>query len=113
MASLSNYRLNNPSEIETVRNKIGSDKYEAYRKTVFNLLQNMNPGDTFIIADKVKPANQEVFIKTACLYMISTGKHCNIIFSDDYTLIRGVLSYEQETAQQNDFNKRHEKYKQK
>lgn len=107
MPTLAKYRLNSLAEIESICMKIGQDKFAAYKDTVYNLLRDMQPGNVFSVLDKVKPTNQEVLIKVVCLYMIETAGDCNVILSDDYTHIRGVVSFNAEIKGQQEYNELH------
>lgn len=111
MQTLIKYRLNSLTEIEAIRLKIGNDKFATYQATVNKLLRAMQPGNVFSIPDKVKPANQEVFIKVVCLYMIETAGDCNVILSDDYTHIRGVVSFNAEIKSQQEYSELHKNNK--
>lgn len=111
MQTLAKYRLNSLAEIEALRLKIGQKKFITYQATVYKLLRDMQPGNVFSIPDKVKPANQDVFIKVVCLYMLETAGDCNVILSDDYTRIRGVVSFNAEIKSQQEYNELHKNNK--
>ena len=91
--NLSKHRLNAFYEIEAIMERIGAEKFDRYRKSVFELLKKIKISESYIITEQVKPANQGVFIKCVCMYIISTEGNCNVMFSDDYTRIIGVQSF--------------------
>lgn len=97
MCHLSNYRLNNYSEIEKLKEEIGLIEFSKYLNSVYKTLQAIRPGEIFCIRDKVKQDNHLLFIKCACLYILETGITCNILFSDDYESIKGI-AYESNKA---------------
>lgn len=98
---LSSCRLNSYAEIETVRQRTGNEKFRRYRELVYSLLYSLPEGGLFDICEKVRQENRAVFIKLACLYIAETKGNCSIEFSNDYSRIRGIASfnrYQSETA---------------
>jgi len=110
---LASYRLNTYSELECLIAKMGAENYFPYREMVYSTLLKIKPGESFILRKQVKKENLELFIKISCLYMLETGMNCNIIFSDDYTIIRGIFPYEKDNTGRNNYNKLQNKYKRK
>lgn len=95
MRNLSQYRLTDFSEILKLRDAIGMERFDAYASYVYTFLAKFNDGDSFDISDNIKATNIPVFVKLTCQYMIDTKADCNIIFSDDFGVIKGVTSYNQ------------------
>lgn len=71
------------------------ERFDAYSNYVYTFLSEFNDGDCFDIPNNIKATNIPVFVKLACQYMIETKADCNIIFSDDFSMIKGVISYNQ------------------
>ncbi|MDR1343939.1 MAG: hypothetical protein LBJ39_01165 [Tannerellaceae bacterium] len=99
MNDLKAYRMNSFDEIEDLRKRIGNDKFRGYIGIVYFLLNRLEPGERFDICEKVKQANRMAFVKVACLYISETGGNCNIEFSDDYSRIKGIKSYNAQEAE--------------
>lgn len=94
MADLSHYRLNTYSEIIDLKHRIGNDKFNKYLNTVYALVEGITIGQSYPIEQHVKTANRKIFIKCVCLYIIETGSLCNIEFTNDYSSIFGIQSFD-------------------
>ena len=103
MNNLSKHRLNDFYEIEAIIAKIGAEKFDRYREAVFALLTKIRMSEIYNILEQVKVANHGVFVKCACMYILSTAGNCNVMFSDDYTKVIGIQSF-------NDSRKSYEDY---
>lgn len=90
---LSRYRLNSISELDSISAKIDQGKFLKYKESVYNMLLNLREGECFDIVLKIRAENQEIFIKCVCCYMIEMRGDCNIIFSDDFSMIKGVVPF--------------------
>ena len=93
MNNLSKHRLNAFYEIEAIIAKIGAEKFDRYREAVFALLAKIRMSERYNILEQVKVANHGVFVKCVCMYILSTVGNCNVMFSDDYTQIIGIQSF--------------------
>lgn len=94
MADLSHYRLNSYSEIIDLQHRIGDKKFYKYLNTVYTTAEGIKIGQLYTIEKEVKMANRNIFIKCVCLYMIDTGSRCNVEFSNDYSSVRGIQSFD-------------------
>lgn len=90
MTPLSQYRLNRYSEIQDLLTKAGNESFHEYRDSIYRTLNGLQPDQSFNLRNNVKPENLELFIKITCLYILEAKEKCNIVFSDDYEIIRGV-----------------------
>ena len=89
------FRLRTLAEIDNIRVKVGEDKFNNYKKIVYNTLWRLKSGEIFEINRNVKSQNLEVFIKITCLYMIEMKGDCNIVFKDGFNQIKGEESFNQ------------------
>lgn len=111
MENFKQYRLNNRAEIEELQRNFIPEKFELYKQKLFELLQSFTPGKEYNIAEKIKSENRELFIKLSCLYMLQTGANCNVEFSNDYSTIRGVQSFNESIKEIETINKMYAKNK--
>jgi hypothetical protein len=93
METFERHRLNSLSEIDELVSRIGAIEFYSYQEIVFKILSALRPGNIYDIAGNIRPENIGIFIKCACVYMIKTAGDCNIVFSDDYSRIKGIQSF--------------------
>lgn len=93
MEDLSINRLKSRSEIELLRQQIGAEKFDKYQATVYEELRALKPGDRFNVVERIRPSNQAVFLKLACLYILETGNACNIEIGNNWDMIKGIQTF--------------------
>ena len=79
--NLTSYRLNDLSELDTYKQKMGESEFFRYREKVFKQLSQIKSGETFYFTRYVKPDNLPLFIKLCCSYII---EHPNCELTNDY-----------------------------
>lgn len=84
----SKYMLNDPSEIEPYKNKMGENGFFKYAFGIYEYFSKMSIGSIFDITNGVENKNIELFIKIACLYWIDFP--CQIQFNDSLTKITRI-----------------------
>lgn len=91
MEDFSKYKLTNDwSWYDRYTGIMGEDLLKSYISRVYARLENMKPGETFDIGQKVISENYELFIKSACWFIIDFMKKSewkDYSFSEDFTKI--------------------------
>lgn len=97
---LNAHALHDRSEIDEIRSKVGSERFDAFKKATFNTLSRIAVGEQFLIEERIPRNNFPAFIKVACLYIMETGADCNIdIVGSDSNIIKGVQSWKDYSAE--------------
>lgn len=91
---LNAHALHNQSEIDEICQKVGHERFTAFKTATFNTLKRISIGENFHIEEKVSKNNISAFMKLACLYILETGADCNIdIVGSDSNIIRGIQTW--------------------
>lgn len=111
---LNEYALHERSEIEAIRQKVGTERFEAFKKATFNTLRMISIGERFPIEERVSRNNIPAFMKIACLYILETGSDCNIdIIGSESNIIKGIQSWKQYSSEMATMRTKLEERKQK
>lgn len=104
---LRQYTLKSRAELEEIRQRVGHTKFDKFRDEANKIFRSLEPGQDFYIEQKVSTNNWPAFMKIACLYILDTGRNCNIdIVGDDSNIIRGITSYNMWQAEQEEIKRR-------
>lgn len=106
---LNSHTLRSLSEIDLIRKKAGEKRFDSFKETAFNVFRSLKPGDSYSLEDNVSAKNQPIFIKLACLYILQTGRECNIdIVGHDSNVIKGVLTHTEFLQQRSEYQLKRE-----
>jgi hypothetical protein len=112
MITLEKYLLQSLADLDEFTNKIGHEKFYPYQDRVFQILSKMHPGNTYNIIENIRSENREIFVKCVCVYMRRMKGDCNVQFTDDYTSIKGIESFNQERKSMQEYQDRVKRMKQ-
>lgn len=88
MRDIKDMVLKNNTEIESFLKEYDSNyNTHAYINKVYSMLNELKPGQSIVIAKLVSEQNLNMFIKSACLYIIEC-KQNNIEISNDYRIVK-------------------------
>lgn len=88
------YRLRHWDEIfEMKRNDPNLFDYIDF---VYGKLNSLSPGESYSVAERIRPENRQRFVKIACMYMSESNEY---VFGKDYFTIRRLEESTQQTIE--------------
>lgn len=80
------HRLGDPNELYPYLVEMGQKAYHDYFDRVYNKVQGMLPGHSFLIDNMVVETNRDVFIKMLCLIIQLDERIGEFYFNESFTV---------------------------
>lgn len=82
----SSSKLIDESQLYPYLVKMGQKEYRAYMLRVFKRMQDMKPGESFDIDNRVSEDNRDMFIKMLCLFIWMWPTSGEYLFNENFTV---------------------------